>query len=78
MDDFKIFLEASSIGGLNFIATTRKFGRIFWILVVFISFTLSFIEIRNLFYNWSKNPITTTSENLPISDIQLPEEGEMC
>ena len=78
MDDFKIFLETSSIGGLNFIATTRRFVRVFWILVVFLSFLLSFIEINNLFYNWSQNPITTTSENLPISDILLPKESKMC
>ena len=78
MDDFKTFLETSSIGGLNFISRTRRFGRVFWILVVLMSLIISFIEISNLFYNWHKNPIITTSENLPISDIQLPEESEMC
>ena len=78
MDDFKTFLETSSIGGLNFISRTRRFGRVFWILVVLMSLIISFIEISNLFYNWHKNPIITTSENLAISDIQLPEESEMC
>ena len=74
MDDFKAFLESSSIGGINFISTTRKFARIFWILVVLMSFTVSFIEVSNLFYNWQTNPVTTTTENLPISNINLPKE----
>ena len=78
MDDFKTFLESSSIGGLNFISSTRKFVRVFWILVVLTSFTISFIEIYNLFYNWKLNPVTTTSENLPISRIELPKESKMC
>ena len=72
MDDFKAFLETSTIGGLNYISTTRTYVRYFWILVVVTSFTISFIEIWNLFHDWSLNPIRTTSENHPITSLTLP------
>ena len=72
MDEFKTFLETSTIGGLNYISTTRTYARYFWILVVVTSFTISFIEIWNLFQDWSLNPIRTTSETLPITSLTLP------
>ena len=66
MDDFKEFLDSSTIGGLNFISSTKNFVRIFWILVVIASFTFSFIEIYNMFQDWQQNPIKTTTEMFPM------------
>ena len=72
MDEFKEFLETSTIGGLIYISTTKQIARLFWILVVLTTFTTSFVEIWNLFQDWEKNPIKTTTENLPISKLTLP------
>ena len=61
MDDFKEFLDRSSIGGLNFISSTKNFVRLFWILIVIASFTFSFIEVYNMFQDWKQHPIKTTT-----------------
>ena len=68
MEDFKEFLDRSTIGGLNFISSTKNFAKIFWIIVVLTSFIVSFIEIHNLFQNWELNPIITTIETFPIRE----------
>ena len=68
MEDFKEFLERSTIGGPYFISRTKKFVRLFWILVVIISFTISFVEIYNLFQNWKINPIKTTTETVSLRE----------
>ena len=62
MDVFKEFLESSTIGGLNFISSTKNFVRLFWICVVAASFAISFYEIHALFQDWNKNPIKSTTE----------------
>ena len=62
MDVFKEFLESSTIGGLNFISTTKNFVRLFWICVVTATFAISFYEIYALFQDWNKNPIKSTTE----------------
>ena len=72
MDQFKEFLESSTIGGLSYISTTRRTSKIFWIIVVLTTFTISFVEIWNLFQDWEKNPIKTTTETLPIYQLTLP------
>ena len=72
MDEFKEFFETSTIGGLTYIVNTRLTAKLFWIVIVLSSFTASFIEIWNLFQDWEKNPIKTTTENLPISQLSLP------
>ena len=70
MDEFKEFLGTSTIGGLSYISTTKRVSKLFWILVVFLSFATSFVEIWNLFQDWEKNPIKTTSENLPVTQLR--------
>ena len=72
MDEFKEFLGTSTIAGLSYISTSKRTAKLFWILVVFSTFTASFVEIWNLFQDWEKNPIKTTSKNLPISQLTLP------
>ena len=72
MDGFKVFLETTSIHGLGYISTTRKWSRLFWILVVIAGFTGAVILIYESFHSWTKNPVITTIETLPIADLTLP------
>ena len=72
MRELKYFLESSSIAGVPYIASTRKFARIFWIFVVFGGFTGAFILIHSSFANWNQSPVSTTIETLPISEITFP------
>ena len=72
MKDFKRFLVASTIHGLPNIAYNRKFGRVFWIFIVFVGFILAAKLIQKAFTNWSKRPVSTTIETLPIHKLTLP------
>ena len=73
MEGVKTFLESSSIHGLTYISTTRKFVKIFWILVVFWGFTFAGYMINNSISSWAERPIKTTLETRPISEITLPK-----
>ena len=73
MELVRTFLESSSIHGLSYIASTRKVARIGWFLIVFVSFSCAANFIFASFQSWSKNPVTTTIETLPLSDIRLPK-----
>ena len=66
------FLENSSIHGLGFIAQTRAFARVFWVIVVICGFTLASQIIMISFKNWADNPVTTTIETLPIAKVPFP------
>ena len=66
------FLENSSIHGLGFIAQTRAFARLFWIIVVILGFTLASLLIMTSFQDWTDNPVTTTIDTLPISEVPFP------
>ena len=67
------FLESSTIHGLNYISTTRKFVRLFWILVVISGFITAAFLIKESFDSWSDSPIKTTFETFPISELTLPK-----
>ena len=69
----KQFLESSTIHGLHYISSTRSIIKLTWILVIVGGFSFAAILIHQSFDNWSKNPITTTIETLPISEITLPK-----
>ena len=69
----KSFLESSSIHGLGYIALTEKGVRLFWILVVFTGFTGAGILIYESFIHWAENPVTTTIETRPITEINYPK-----
>ena len=71
-NDFKEFLDTSTIHGLSFISSTRRWSRLFWILVVILGFSGAGYMIYTSFYNWGQSPITTTIETLPISELTLP------
>ena len=72
MDTFKEFLEYSSINGMSLISNTRRFSRLFWILIVLGGFVCATYLIFESFDNWKEKPITTTIETLPISELTLP------
>ena len=47
--------------------------RLAWALVVFCGFSAALYLIYESFDNWSQNPVTTTIETLPISEITFPK-----
>ena len=73
MKEVQVFLESSSIAGLNQIATSKKHARLFWILAVFSGFTGAGYLIHMSFHSWSLSPVTTTVETLPLSMMKLPK-----
>ena len=73
MEEVRKFLESSSIHGLARISTDKKYGRLFWIFVVFFGFCGTVVLINQSFQNWENNPVTTTIETLPIKDITFPK-----
>ena len=72
MKYFSEFLESSTIHGLVYISTAKRFAKLFWILVVVLGFTISGLLIKQAVYNWKHSPIKTTVETTPISDFTFP------
>ena len=68
----KEFLESSTIHGLAYISTCRRVARILWIFVIFAGFSGSAFLINQSFSSWSNNPVSTTIETLPISELDFP------
>ena len=73
MERVSAFLDSSTIHGLNYISTSRKYARAFWILVVLTGFTAAGYLIHTSFQSWADSPIKTTVETLPISEIKFPK-----
>ena len=73
MEGVRTFLESSTIHGLTYISTTRKYARIFWILVVITGFVGASLIIKESFESWSESPVKTTTETVPISELKLPK-----
>ena len=73
MKNVTAFLESSTIHGLAYIATGRKYVRLFWILVVIGGFTGAGVLIYQSFQSWDESPVKTTIETLPITEIKLPK-----
>ena len=46
--------------------------RLLWICVVIAGFTGAAVMIYQSFSSWSDSPITTTTETLPISELEFP------
>ena len=67
------FLESSSIAGLSLIAGTRSFRRVFWVVVVTAGFIAAFCIIAQSLSNWAENPVTTTVETVPITEVRFPK-----
>ena len=66
-------LESSTIHGLVYWSTTRRWSKFFWVLVVISGFTGAGYMIQQSFQSWSDSPIKTTIETLPISAIKSPK-----
>ena len=73
MKELRTFLETSSIAGLNHIATSTKYAKLFWILAVVSGFIGAGYLINMSFQSWSVSPVTTTVETLPLARITLPK-----
>ena len=73
METVKHFLENSTIHGLRYISTTRKWLKLFWLLVVVAGFTGAGVLIYQSFDAWNKSPVSTTLDTLPIEMITLPK-----
>ena len=73
MEEFKNFLEFSTIHGLTYISTTRTLVRLFWIVVVILGFSTASLLIYQSFQAWEESPVSTTIETLPISKITFPK-----
>ena len=73
MERVRTFLESSTIHGLTYISTTRKYARLFWILVVITGFVGACLLIKESFDSWSASPVKTTIETFPISEIKFPK-----
>ena len=71
-NNFKQFLDTSTIHGLSWISSSKKYARLFWTLVVIGGFTGAFILIQEAFHVWEQSPISTTVETLPISQLTFP------
>ena len=73
MEEIKYFLESSSINGLTHISVTRKYVRLFWILVVITGFIGAGLIIYQSFQSWNESPVKTTIETQPIREITFPK-----
>ena len=73
MEGVRIFLESSTIHGLAYISTTRKWVKIFWILVVVSGFAGAGYIIKESFDSWSESPVKTTIETLPMDELKFPK-----
>ena len=73
MSEIKNFLEASSIHGVLHIAQSKKYQRLFWMLIVITGFTSAIFLIQQSFKSWDESPITTTIDTLSISKLRFPK-----
>ena len=55
------------------VSSLKGWEKLFWILVVVLGFLGSTILINESFQNWKKNPIKTTIETFPITNMTLPK-----
>ena len=73
MEGVRTFLESSTIHGLTYISTSRRYAKLFWILVSITGFVGASLLIKESFDSWSESPVKTTIETLPIAEIKLPK-----
>ena len=73
MELIKDFLQSSTIHGLVYIATTNHLTRLFWLTTVLVGFTVAAVMIQQSFANWEENPVATTLESHPLSQLSFPK-----
>ena len=70
---FKDFLESSTIHGLNYISTSKKYLlKFFWICVVLGGVSTAVYLIGKSFSSWKESPILTSIETFPIKEAKFP------
>ena len=73
MDIVTTYLESGSINGLNHIAATKKWEKLFWLLVVNGGFVISGFLIVEMYMAWGDDPIRTDVDTLSMSEVMLPK-----
>ena len=74
METVRRFLESSSIGGLSYISTSKsRAEKLFWVVVVITSISVTGYLTAEAIVNWSKYPVATTIESFPISEVPFPK-----
>ena len=68
----KEFLDNSTIHGLSYISTTKRFSKLFWIVIVLSGFLGASILINSSFQEWKESPIKTIIETFSIERIEFP------
>ena len=71
-ESIKEFLQSSSIHGLVYISTGKRYLRLIWLCVVIAGFSVAGVLIQQSFSSWGASPVTTTLETLPISELDFP------
>ena len=66
MEEARHFLEISTIHGLQYLSSSKRFARLFWTFVVVTGFIVAMTIISESFSNWNEQPIKTTIETLPL------------
>ena len=82
MEAINEYLSSATIHGFNYIGSTKsRILKLFWIIIVVVSFIISLNMILASFSSWKKSPIISTIETKPISAakftkvIVCPPEG---
>ena len=73
MEGVRDFLESSTIHGLVYISTTKRLVKLLWFIVVISGFTVAGTIIYQSFQDWSENPITTTIDTRPATELRFPK-----
>ena len=73
MEGVRNFLESSTIHGLAYIAKSGKYVRPFWTITVIAGFTCAGFLIYASFNDWRENPIKTTVDTRPITELTFPK-----
>ena len=72
MEGFRTFLESSTIHGFSYIPTTKKYIRLFSVIVVISGFSGAGYLIYESFQAWEESPVATTIETQSINEITFP------
>ena len=68
----KTFLASSTIHGLSYISSSRRYSRLFWIMVVITGFGVATFLISKSFRGWKESPVSTSIEVRPIVEVTFP------
>ena len=73
MEGLTEFLQSSTIHGLSYIPRTRGPVKCFWMFVISTGFIGAATLIKQSFESWYLNPVFTTIQTLPITQIDFPK-----